>query len=208
MLPPVDHLVYAAPDLASGVAALEAQLGTPAAYGGKHEGLGTHNALLSLGPRTYLEIIAPDPDQPPPSRPRPFGLDQSAEPRLAAWAVSVIGIESAITNARAAGYDPGDAVAMSRTPSEGDQLRWKLSLRLDLPGDGLVPFLIEWETAVHPATTAPAGCVLRDLAAEHPHPDQVAAMLSALEVNLPVSEAGRPALIATIEGPAGTVVLT
>ena len=44
--------------------------------GGSHPGLGTHNALLSLGDESYLEIIAPDPTQPKPDHPRIFGLDE------------------------------------------------------------------------------------------------------------------------------------
>ena len=43
--------------------------------------MGTHNALLGLGPRFYLEVIAVDPDGATPSRPRWFDLD---EPRMKA----------------------------------------------------------------------------------------------------------------------------
>jgi hypothetical protein len=209
MLPAVDHLVYAAPDLESGIEALAAQLGVRAQYGGKHTSFGTHNALLALGGRSYLEIIAPDPDQPTPAAPLPFGLGGLREPALAAWAMAVTDIESRAAAARDAGFEPGPVVQMSRTlPDAGGELRWRLALRRDRPGGGLVPFLIQWDTEPHPATTSPGGCTLTDLAAEHPHPGEVAAMFSALGVSVPIVEAARPALIATIEGPNGTVVLT
>ncbi len=208
MLPAVDHLVYAAPSLDAGIEAMAERLGVTAAYGGKHTGIGTHNALLSLGRSTYLEIIAPDPDQPPPTDPLPFGLDELHEPGLVAWALAVTEIEALAESAREAGYDPGPVIAMTRALPEGGELRWRLCLRRPLAGDGLVPFLIQWEPGSHPSASSPGGCTLTDLTAEHPRPDDISRMTSAVGVELPIVEAARPALIATIEGPHGTVVLT
>ena len=208
MLLAVDHLVYAAPSLDAGIEAMAERLGVSAAYGGKHTGIGTHNALLSLGGSVYLEIIAPDPDQPQPKESLPFGLGELHEPGLAAWALAVTDIESRADSARDAGYDPGPVITMTRALPEGGDLNWRLTFRRPTTGDGLVPFLIQWEPGLHPSASSPGGCTLTDLTAEHPRPDDISRMTSVLGVELALAEAARPALIATIESPHGTVVLT
>jgi hypothetical protein len=71
-----DHLVLAARDLDQGAAWLEDRLGVPLADGGRHTRMGTCNRLLGLGEGLYLELIAIDPQAPPPGRPRWFGLDR------------------------------------------------------------------------------------------------------------------------------------
>jgi hypothetical protein len=204
----VDHLVYGVSNLDQGVEAMERLLGVRAGPGGKHAGAGTHNAVLSLGRGSYLEIIAPDPEQPDPPQPRPFGLDRLHEPRLITWATRVQNIERRAESAKLLGYDPGPVVPMSRKLPDDSELHWRLTPPDIMRGGGLVPFLIEWEPGRHPSETAPAGCHLRDLEGEHPHPADIETMLAALEIDLPVSSAGRAALIATIDCPRGEVVLS
>ena len=203
----VDHIVYAAPDLDAAVDDLEARLGVRASYGGSHPGAGSHNALLALGDGVYLEIIAPDPGQPDPiGRRRPFGLDDLAAPRLASWAAKATDLHTRVAVARLGGFDPGLPRTMRRLRPDGVELVWTLTSAGPALG-GLVPFLIDWGEAPHPAATAPGGCRLTALSGRHPRPAEVEAALAALDLALPV-EAGAVALVATLDTPNGVVRLT
>lgn len=56
----LDHLVYAVPDLASAIDEFQSRLGIAPVLAGRHEGLGTHNAILALEGETYVERMALD----------------------------------------------------------------------------------------------------------------------------------------------------
>jgi len=204
----LDHLVYAASDLSEAVDEIEARFGVRAAPGGRHAGGLTHNALLSLGEGSYLEIIAPVPGVQAPSGALPFGLEGLTAQRIAAWAVATDDLERLIEAARAAGYDPGEVVSGGRDLPDGGRLSWKLALRPQPAGEGVVPFVIQWTSEPHPSKTAPAGCRSVSLRGEHPAPDGVRAMLKALAVDLEVAEGAAPRLVATVETPNGRVELS
>jgi hypothetical protein len=206
-VPVTDHLVYAVSSLAEAVDDVERATGVRPAYGGAHVGLGTHNALLSFG-ECYLELIAPDPEQPEPERPRPFGIDDLGGPRLVTFAVRPAAdetLDGLIARARADGYDPGDPIAMSRRAPDGTVLEWRLTFPRD-DVDGLVPFLIDWGDTPQPSRTAPGGVRLVDVVASHPAPQRIAAARAALGIDDAVT-AGDLAFHATVRGPAGDLRL-
>jgi hypothetical protein len=203
----IDHLVYGTSDLAATVDDLNRRFGVTLTPGGQHVGLGTRNFLAGLGSGAYLEVIGPDPDRPAPERPRPFGVDDLTSPRLLTWAARVPDLSSVVDGARDAGYDPGPVLPMSRRRQDGVLLEWRLTFSEEDNEDGLVPFLIDWGSSPHPSADAVDGLELVSLTGTHPAPDRVAAKLSALGQELPVTS-GPPALRAVLRTPAGEVELT
>jgi hypothetical protein len=203
----VDHLVYATPDLDVGIRTIEALLGVRATAGGQHPGLGTRNALVALGPTTYLEIIGPDPDQPTLPQPRRFGIDQLKEPRLVGWVAKGTRLEDLVRKAHGAGVGLGEVIAGSRKRPDGVVLAWRYTDPNVVLEDRLIPYFIDWGTSPHPAATASRGATLAALRAEHPDPPRVARMLTAIGLNLPVQSGPQAVLIATIDSPKGRVIL-
>ncbi|NUT96987.1 MAG: VOC family protein [Saccharothrix sp.] len=199
----IDHVLYAAPELEAAVSDLEARLGVRAAGGGQHPGVGTHNRLLGLGPHTYLEVIAPDPAQPEPAFPRPYGVDGVTSGRVVGWALTVDDIDAAVAHARAAGFDPGDVIEGQRRTPDGELLTWRLTANARTAG--VVPFLIDWGATPHPARSAPAGLSLVSLHVEHPDPAAVEGPLRALGAAVEVREAAVEALVVGVDGPLGVV---
>jgi len=206
-LPRVDHLVYAAPDLAVGIAHVERLLGVKAIPGGQHPGGGTRNALIGLGDNTYLEIIGPDPEQPKPARPRRFGIDDLKTARLVTWAAKETDLEGIVGKAKSHDLDLGQVQAGSRRRPDGMLLSWRLTISPALTEGGVVPFFIDWGETQHPTRGLPKGCVLVALRAEHPDAKRVQTELSALGLNVKVDAGSVPAIIATIHTPNGDIEL-
>ncbi len=207
LLSRVDHLVYATPDLDRGVKEIEQLLGVRATPGGQHPGRGTRNALIALGPTSYLEIIAPDPEQPAPKQPRAFGIDKLKRSKLVAWFVKADNLSRLRDEAVRLGVPYGEVMSGSRRRPDGTELSWHFTDPIALVGDGLVPFLIDWGQSPHPAGTAAKGATLVALQAEHPKPESVRKMLRDLSIDLEVKAGPNAQLIATIECPRGRVTL-
>jgi Glyoxalase-like domain len=207
LLAGLDHLVYATPDLAVGIAAIDKLLGVRATPGGQHPGLGTRNALVALGPSSYLEIIGPDPDQPKPAGPLRFGIDDLKTPRIVTWVAKGTALEQTARAAAERGVKLGPVIPGSRRRPDGVVLSWRYTDPNTVVADRIVPFLIDWGTSPHPSASAARGATLVDVRAEHPDAERVQKMLDALELGLRVQKGSAPAIIATIDSPRGRVEL-
>src|SRR5690554_524437 len=200
-MPVFDHLVYATPDLDATVAELTEHLGIAPAPGGSHPGMGTRNLLYGLGDGRYFEVVGPDEQQD--VTPRWFGIAALARPRLAGWAIRTERIDVVVAGAREHGYDPGEAVSMSRETPDGQLMTWHLTM----PKSTLVPFLIEWGETPHPSSRDLPQLRLDTFAAEHPDPAELRQDLGALGIGLIVSRTPQARLTATLGGPGGNVRL-
>ena len=166
----LDHLVVLARTLDEGATWVERHLGARPGEGGKHETMGTHNRLLSLGPETYLEVLAIDPLAMAPTRPRWFGLDSrgtreliSRGPALVHWVERITDLEGMVAASLA--LDPAehlDILAFNRGP-----FQWRMALTRDggLPGAGTRPTYIQWASAVPAASLPHSGRRVVDLGA-------------------------------------------
>jgi len=194
----IDHITVTAPTLAAGAAFVVKALGATPQPGGEHPRMGTHNLLLRLGDALFLEIIAPNPDAPPPGRPRWFALDQLAPdspPSLGTWVARTGDIRA---TAAASSEDLGLVEPMSR-----GQRNWLITIPADgsVALDGVAPALIEWDGHPHPAAgLQDQGLSLAKLEIFHPDPQRAAALLVSigLEDAVVCLHGDRPRLVAHI----------
>ena len=195
----LDHLVVAAATLDEGVRWVEARVGVGLEPGGRHPTFGTHNRLLSLGPDTYLEVIAVDPDATAPARPRWFELDSpgmrrrlETGPALIHWVVRVPTLAG----------EP-HVLHLRRGPSE-----WSIGVAPDgrMPVGGLAPSRIAWSTPP-PSTALPdRGIRLQRLELSAPEPTLVRRAVERVAGAVSV-RTGPASLVATLSTPTGTAIL-
>lgn len=201
----MDHLVFGVPDLGQGIELVERMTGVRAQFGGKHPGRGTHNALLSLGNRQYLEIIAVDPEQPSTTEVLFAGLRELKEARFIGWAVAVPDVGEVAGRAKAVGVATVGPLDGSRRQADGSMLAWQ-TLRL-ASGLELAPFFIAWGKTAHPSDSTPGGCRLLSFAIEHPRAEELRALLASLGTEADVRPGATPRLIARLATPKGEVEL-
>jgi len=202
----LDHILVGCKDLDKGIAFVEGKTGVRAAMGGVHPGRGTRNALLSLGERHYLEIIAPDPAQPNATEPLSLALKQLTEARLVGWAAHPGDINAFAKKLRDAGVAFEGPRPGSRQRPDGRVLQWK-SLSLKDDSGGVFPFFIQWSAdSVHPSADAPAGCKMVNFEISGPDPSELNRLCRLLDLDVPIGRSEKLQLRARIAGPGGKVL--
>jgi hypothetical protein len=201
----LDHILLGCSDLDKGIEFVEKATGVRAAIGGVHPGRGTRNALLSLGERRYLEIIAPDPAQ---SEIAHFPQIRSmTDPRLIGWAVhppDITAVAKQFRENKVEFTGPDDG---SRKRPDGTVLKWK-TVNLADDRHGLLPFFIEWSSdSVHPSKDVQAKCTLDFFSILSPDPQELASTLKRIGIDFPVQRSDRARLQAVITGPKGDLSL-
>jgi hypothetical protein len=211
----VDHLVIAAESLAQGVAWCEEVLGVTPGPGGKHPLMSTHNRLLRLGgefANAYLEIIAIDPEAPPPGRARWFGLDRPAlqaavreSPRLVQLVARTAQAEMLRWGLINRGIDPGRPLAAERQTPEG-LLTWRIVVRDDGENacGGLLPTLIEWGGR-HPTEAMPVSPLTLRSVTLAGLPPAAIELLKLRGVSTPAAGEAAPGLRVVLDTPRGRI---
>lgn len=199
----IDHLVWYMPDLSAGRTYFETRMDCAPLYGGEHPGEGTANAVLALGPSTYLEILGRDVRQSADSLdPEVRALAGSG---LYHWAVGGADLEALSRRAAAAGLSGGPLVPGGRVKPDGTRLDW---LCWGLHGHAfgsLIPFFIDWRGSEHPARAAPLGGTLSAFTVHTPEAGRLREIFAVLGLDVPVVEAATPRVVATLQSGKGEV---
>lgn len=175
----LDHLLYAGPDLDRLTREVARTCGEAPTPGGRHLGFGTRNALTGLGQGTYLELIAPDPDQPGGAFADAIAGLRGEE--LHAWCVRTDDPDALAARIEASGHRV-TRHAMSRATPDGGELAWELLFAGGHGWAGASPFFIAWGDTPHPSELLGAAPRLRHLVASHPDADGLERWLGAVGV--------------------------
>ncbi len=203
----IDHIIVAISNLQEGTRKAEEMTGVRPIYGGRHPGAGTENALMALGLRVYLEILAPQPDVELPET-LAWLLDLN-ELTPMGFAVSTTDVAATVAWLQNNGYVASVPTSGSRSRPDGATLQWT-SLDITEPELAGAPFFIRWDaSSPHPATTSPEGCVLRSLTVVSPERDALGRLFNVLGLEIVVEGGPGPeaAYEVALHCPKGPVVL-
>jgi len=171
--------------------------------GGEHPERGTRNALVSLGPGLYVEILAPQATAPDSGAAAPLRALTDLTPF--GWAVFVLDLEAARRRLSDAGFGLSEIQPGSRARPDGSRLEWK-TFEIEKPPLAGVPFFIRWgDGTTHPSKDAPGGCHLERLRIFSSDAAALRRVFASLALDVAVEAGGRGEMDVALRCPKGTV---
>ena len=205
----IDHFVWGASDLAQGCEQMADMLGCAPLPGGQPPGMGTQNALLSLGDGVYLEIIAPS-DDPGPEGSFGHRLAAMPAPGLITWVLRTDALAKVAKLSDSGDQDLtalGPMTTQRETP-EGDMLSWELLFLGGHGFGGLLPFFIDWQDTIHPSQTSPVAAQYASLVIASPNADPLNQTFKTLDIEQRAQSADTASLKLELQSSGQTVTLT
>jgi hypothetical protein len=209
----LDHVIWACSDLERASHRFESLTGVRPRYGGVHASGLTHNALVGLGGRRYLEILAPTglagPDEDDWCR---FAR-AAHEPRLFTYCVrSSLPLGELAPLAESLGCSDAVIAGNGRTTPEGIHLRWQWLGPKLAPFSRAFPFFIDWLDSPHPAESFAAavphaGIRLLRFAVGHPNAVALGQLLTRLAAPMETYVAPDVQFQVQLDTPRGSVTL-
>jgi len=203
----IDHIIVGTSDLVAAVTEIERITGVRPVLGGTHPGHGTRNALMSIGPMTYLELLAPNPDAPIASK-EIASLKALRRMTPIGWAVSSVHLPSVPNEPHSSNLSVTKPEPGSRLLPDGSVLHWS-TFRYAEPASPNAPFFIQWNNiSLHPSRTSPKGCRLLSLHIGDPRAADLRSALDPLKLPVEIERANAHAIRLRIRCPKGLVTFS
>lgn len=204
----IDHIVYCVPNLEKAVADLESKLGIKAKIGGRHLTEGTKNAIINLGNKCYLEILAIDHNNKEIQGPRWMGIDLIQSPKITRWALKSSNINEDSKALSKHNPQMGQVQGGSRKMQNGDTLTWEIAMPLSQPEIEIAPFITDWSNSeTHPTDNLNDQCELLELRLMHPKSHEFKNLFDTMNIDIRITFSEKASIGISIKCPNGIVQL-
>ena len=182
----LDHVLIAVSDLEAAAREVEQRHGLASVEGGRHQGLGTANAIVPLG-GTYLELVAVVDEAEAAKSGFGSWVAGGDLPRLLGWCVRTDDLDS-VAGRLALTITDG-----ARARPDGILLRWRMAGLERSAEEPSLPFFIEWGRGTpYPGKALAQSAAIDELRLQG-DPQLIAQWIGDADVPLSVRE-GRPEL--------------
>lgn len=213
MIDHLDHLIWVCDDLDRGCRRIADLTGVEPRFGGVHASGLTQNALVAIGGRRYLEILAPAQDQRPDEDDWTRAARAAKDGQFLTYCMrSPRPLAELATAAMARGWENAVVAGNGRIRPDGVSLRWEW-LAPVLPQFGRAfPFFIDWLDSPHPSEFAAPlhsrdGLVLSHFSVGHPRASELTQALALCGVSIDTFESPVGKFRVDFQTPRGLVSL-